>query len=106
MPIYEYEDKDGNRYERICLAGDPVFDSIATENGWAERVISSPTIRFVGKFSAGTSPKHMKTQLPEGHEVLDEGGKRRMKELEQERKEKARTKTREFLADSLRTYDV
>jgi hypothetical protein len=106
MPIHEYRDKNGKLHERIFLVGDEIPEAIATPFGVAHKVTSSPTIRFVGQFSGGTPKKHMKTQLPDGHEVLDDGGKRRMKELEKERKEKARAKTREFLADSLRTYDI
>jgi hypothetical protein len=116
MPIHEYETPSGVRVERIYLSGDKIPQAIEVEVlnpetddyevEIASLIISAPTIRFVGQFSGGTPQRHMKTQLPEGHEVLDEGGKRRMKELEKERKEKARAKTREFLADSLRTYDI
>jgi hypothetical protein len=106
MPIHEYRTPSGILVERIYLVGDKIPEAIETQFGVAHKVISAPTIRFVGQFSGGTPKKHMKTQLPDGHEVLDAGGKRRMKELEKERKEKARAKTREFLADSLRTYDI
>jgi hypothetical protein len=106
MPIHEFVDPKGIRHERIFLVGDEIPNQIDTEHGVAKRTISAPTVKFVGKFSGGTPAKHMKTQLPDGHEVLDAGGKRRMKELQQEAKEKRAEKTREYLADSLRDYDV
>ena len=106
MPIHEYVDPNGTRHERIYLSGDVIPAEIETPFGIARRVISSPTIRFKGPFSGGTPRKNMVTDLGKDVEALDEGGKRRIKEIAQEKKAATDKKRADFLHEQLRTYDI
>lgn len=106
MPIREYVDESGILHERIYLAGEEVPRVIEVEGSRAYLVVSAPTIRFKGPFSGGTPKREMVTELKPGHEVLDDGGKRRMKELKEEAEAKRQEKRKKFLAEQLSTYDV
>lgn len=106
MPIHEYVDQHGALHERIFLVGDEIPETIQVQAGVAYRRVSAPTIRFRGPFSAGTPRKHMVTDLGPDTEVLDDGGKRRQKELVREAQDKRDRERTKYIEDSLSTYDI
>lgn len=106
MPIREYVDEEGTLHERIYLAGEEVPRVIEVEGGRAYLIVSAPTVRFKGPFSGGTPKRHQVTELPPGHEFVDDGGARRMKEIKKEREAEKKAKRAKFIEEQLRTYDV
>lgn len=103
MPIIEYCGKDRTDCEEVIyLAG----EKILPKHNNKRRVVSSPTIKFRGPFSGGSTSKNVIHEAPPGQMVLEEGVDKdinRAKTARLEKQDKERTK---FIEKELRTLDL
>ena len=106
MPIHEYCNKDRSDCEdHLFLVGDDIPQTV---NG-KSRVISAPTVKFVGSFSGGTAQRHILQGAIEkktGQKVVEAGMDKDVKRHAQERTAKADTVRRKHIETALESYSV
>ncbi len=103
MPIIEYCGKDRTDCEEVIyLAGEKVLPKFNNKR----RVISSPTIKFRGPFSGGSTTKNVIHEAPPGQRVLEAGVEKDIKRAETARTDKQDKERTEFIEKELRTLDL
>jgi hypothetical protein len=105
MPIREFcrdPKKREDCIEEIFLAG----QNVPEELDGRKRIVSSPTFKFSGPFSGGTTGAHKLHKAPPGSRIAEAGVDKDTARAHKERMAKQDTDRKKFIEKELSTLDL